>query len=662
MNSVSRRPLTARNPTQPLWADKPTPTHVRSHHLAVASTHKRPRSPDADEINPTATAKRIKPASSQTLSLGTITSTKTAVTTPNAINIKTGRETKDRQERLRQKEERQQAREEFLAKYTKAFPSFVFYFDDRDGGRQQAESKVLALGAVRCPSAFYKSVWLIDPKKIEHFFSASVTHVITNRPQPPKNEQYDPSNKENVANKALLPKGNVLKSPIQLKARNHDHGGYDKLVRNAVQLDKKIWSFAKLDNVLARLIPSSSNASKVKVNHQSPPLTKLLQHERLHGTTSERDPRERRHDYQYFAKGSHFLLVEDMWGELAPISIMEYPAPPRSVEKDKLPTYPVLYMDPRARSPFVRFDEKQARKLEKMETNEKLKEAEKEKHRTKMKEILLKRQNDEAQRKTKNLRRCVSMSQLGRRAVTRADIKHLGSDNHESGVALSNSLGIAGDNVGQQQVASGFGPSTTGLGTGHNYLAASGNSVAITSTTTTSLARTLGSGSSRLPPNLREQLGRQVVTSRRLDAAGGKENINPFESRLRKAKSTTTMRLPAREESKKPGYCEACRVKFEDFTEHIRGPRHRKFAQNENNYIDLDFLLRRLQRKLSSDVESEVESPDMKTQEDPPSDACLGPGDYFYLSPEQNLQAELKVEDGWEETSVPRIVIDEDNS
>ena len=34
---------------------------------------------------------------------------------------------------------------------------------------------------------------------------------------------------------------------------------------------------------------------------------------------------------------------------------------------------------------------------------------------------------------------------------------------------------------------------------------------------------------------------------------------------LRKSKSTNTMRLPKREEGAKPGYCESCRVKFENF-------------------------------------------------------------------------------------------------
>lgn len=56
-------------------------------------------------------------------------------------------------------------------------------------------------------------------KGIEHFFSSSVTHVITNQPQPPKNEQYDPANKENIAYRTPNMNGGILKSPIQLKGR-----------------------------------------------------------------------------------------------------------------------------------------------------------------------------------------------------------------------------------------------------------------------------------------------------------------------------------------------------------------------------------------------------------------------------------------------------------
>ena len=135
-----------------------------------------------------------------------------------------------------------------------------------------------------------------------------------------------------------------------------------------------IFFMLELDNIISQLIPFGSKPSIANTNQQSPPRTQLLQHGRLHGTNSEQDPWEKHHDFQYFSKGLFFFLVPAIWGELAPIAIMEYPSLSRSVEKDKVSTYPVMYMDPRPQSPFVKFDEKEVQKLENMEVNEKLKE------------------------------------------------------------------------------------------------------------------------------------------------------------------------------------------------------------------------------------------------------------------------------------------------
>jgi regulatory subunit for Cdc7p protein kinase len=106
--------------------------------MFMFATNKRPLSPDGGETI-YGSSKRVKSQASVL-----------KVATPNTNK----RDITERRDKLRQKEERQQAKEEFIAKYTKAFPSFVFYFDERDGNiRQLAESRVLTLGAV-CSSLF----------------------------------------------------------------------------------------------------------------------------------------------------------------------------------------------------------------------------------------------------------------------------------------------------------------------------------------------------------------------------------------------------------------------------------------------------------------------------------------------------------------------------
>ncbi|KAI8961236.1 Dfp1/Him1, central region-domain-containing protein [Daldinia sp. FL1419] len=46
----------------------------------------------------------------------------------------------------------------------------------------------------------------------------------------------------------------------------------------------------------------------------------------------------------------------------------------------------------------------------------------------------------------------------------------------------------------------------------------------------------------------------------------------------------------------KPGYCENCAEKYNDFDEHILSKKHRKFAEDDRNWVDLDDLLVQLQR------------------------------------------------------------------
>lgn len=54
----------------------------------------------------------------------------------------------------------------------------------------------------------------------------------------------------------------------------------------------------------------------------------------------------------------------------------------------------------------------------------------------------------------------------------------------------------------------------------------------------------------------------------------------------------------------KGGYCENCRIKYDDFEVHINGKRHRRFARDDKNFEKLDELLERLKRPMASKPES----------------------------------------------------------
>ena len=89
----------------------------------------------------------------------------------------------------------------------------------------------------------------------------------------------------------------------------------------------------------------------------------------------------------------------------------------------------------------------------------------------------------------------------------------------------------------------------------------------------------------------------------------GKENIGSGIANLHK-KAVTAKRVPKLNIALDPtdsrqvkvdikaGYCENCRVKFEDFDSHLKTREHRLYAKNEDNFYDLDLLLEELVRPL----------------------------------------------------------------
>lgn len=52
----------------------------------------------------------------------------------------------------------------------------------------------------------------------------------------------------------------------------------------------------------------------------------------------------------------------------------------------------------------------------------------------------------------------------------------------------------------------------------------------------------------------------------------------------------------------RPGYCENCKDRFDDFDEHTKSRKHKKFALNDGNFTDLDALLKVLGRRPRSVV------------------------------------------------------------
>lgn len=331
----------------------------------------------------------------------------------------------------------------------------------------------------------------------------------------------------------------------------------------AVNLDKKIWNTSKLESVLTRLLDSpspSASTGGALPRKQTPSLARLLKSEQIHGTT-ERDPTQKRHDFIYFTRGTKFVLVEDIRQELATIAVYEYPVvKPRDGANTKCP-WPVLHCHPQARGPFIPFDEKEKRRWEKQQKADCERKEEKKETAIRPKQPDVIKRRAEANlhaKRTGDLRRSVSMNNLHRRT------------NYSP--TLDDEYLVANDGDTQDVAnASGFLASGTAM-----YMAASGNSVGIASTTGTTSTTGYTARNGQLPSALSGRMKQHVVTSLKFPSnTADKENQVPpmappalipgRQPMLRKSRSTNTFKLPKREEGRKPGYCESCRLKFDDF-------------------------------------------------------------------------------------------------
>lgn len=383
----------------------------------------------------------------------------------------------------------------------------------------------------------------------------------------------------------------------------------------AANLGKKIWNTTKLESVLTRLLgPPSISVSvrPVLARRQPPSLARLLKSEQVHGTT-ERDPTQKRHDFKYFTRGSKFVLVEDLRQELATIAVYEYPVTKTREGTTAPAPWPVLHCHPQSRGPFIPYDDKEKRRWEKLQNAEGEEKEKRRQYRNKIKQAEVMKRKVEANlhaKRTGDLRRSVSMNNLHRRATfpTTPHDEYLMDD------------GNTQDSIN----ASGFLASgTTG------YMAASGNSVGITSTAGTTSTAGYTSRNTQLPPALTGRMKQHIVTSRKFPSnTADKENkvalmgpptvVPERQPMLRKSRSMNTLKLPKREEGSKPGYCESCRLKFPDFkmvrmecsglpftqqkSQHIASRKHKRFAMNDANFLQLDCVLARVQRRTKHDV------------------------------------------------------------
>ncbi|KAH8154107.1 uncharacterized protein LAJ45_01874 [Morchella importuna] len=518
--------------------------------------------------------------------------------------------------------------------YRRMFPSYVFYFESLpDDVAAKFQKQIQSLGA-----------------KLEKFFSNEVTHVVTSRPIPPETTTTAKSTPGATINPSLLEretKPRRVAVPRQshetsrdAESRKPGRGASDILLK-AREYGMKIWALEKLQRMMHAMFDTQSGqaASYGRENDraaQAPALnvdlSHVLRNEKIHGPT-DRDPNAVPKDLVFF-KGP-FLYVHDLLAINRPIMVREY----QKVKSREQGAWPQFRSVSGGRCPFIeeavhkkREEERERHlgKVERAKEKETAVSAPKAKASTKTQQQTEEQPKIKAKRpvlgefnKNESLLNNSKSNQVNVKTEEKDDVFQVPSakrdnshpNNEMAFTATNPEKGREPTKFGAEPVASGVQPSNI--------------TSAIRSQMVSSLADQPGqrAGTSKELYELKRKVagnvlignvnGKGITHSQRMmdlaKIAGGKDReakvLNDRKRKLGveepvmvledKEVEETRVKPKSKEGVKKetrPGYCENCREKFEDFEDHTYSRRHRKFAADNKNWAELDNLLSQLVR------------------------------------------------------------------
>ncbi|KAK4689703.1 regulatory subunit for Cdc7p protein kinase, partial [Tremellales sp. Uapishka_1] len=464
--------------------------------------------------------------------------------------------------------------EKWRMKWKKAFPTLVFHFEigADDGPGKIMKSRILKMGA-----------------KIDQFFSTKVTHLIVK------------GNASPIKPRVMAPP--VRKAdPVRESPMNPflDNTGLTDLAQKAEAMNIKVWTVKKLGEMLSRLLPVASTANDS--------LSHLLEDERLHGTR-ERDLSAPRPDYYYFKPGSKFLLVEDATGKHRTVMVKEY-----TYNLKEGPEWPVLY------SGFLR----QPIATQSSTPIEKLRE--------RAWSLYVDREEYDGEQPPAEgpLRRSVSLRSIP------GTPKLPDSQPYQN--ASGNSV-VLTSNIASTSAANG----TPNLPGGLPSLGANkdraimqmskrvqvlkGNARLVAKTLETASSRRASTGQP-MPPPKSCMTQDQVVKMLRQAREPAKVEPIPVKERLMN-RERVEEGSKGRDQDTAAGYCENCRVRYNDLSVHIASRKHRRFAENEENFADLDRLLFMLRRPIMRKPgdENRLYPCNERHEGDSDCDRCIGHSD-----------------------------------
>ncbi|KAK5945883.1 Cdc7p-Dbf4p kinase complex regulatory subunit [Knufia obscura] len=492
--------------------------------------------------------------------------------------------------------------------YRKLFPHFHIYFDSIPGDMQaRFVRQITHLGATE-----------------EKFFSNKVTHIVTTRPVPSADAVAKATENNQTVNPAVLEIKNG-RSTVRRDGVNAN----DILIRGQ-QMDMKIWGADKLNKILTTLfdekpgqeVTTRANNTARATND----LVQVLKNEKLAAAAEKEQvgiPRE------LVAFRGPFIYVHDMDEKVKPIMIREYPKVARRQDGE----WPQFRSASIGKCPFVE-DPIMRKELERERAQQRAQQIQQQKDAQKAarsksvttSQTLVESAKMEPPRRTsprKVLREANQNTTMTQPASIKPAQPHP-VERQSSFPPMPEQPPVGFVKPSQMQLvrepsASGIQRSamTSAIQSQMISSAAATGLKATTSREVNELKRkvlerthtgslSIGSISSSHQvsalagalKNARAPAPQRAAKSRAQEKLGGiQEELDPYADDLeaqRQTQAVVKKRKPAKREPK-PGYCENCHDKYDDFEDHVVSRKHRKFAMTQSNWEDLDALLAKLQ-------------------------------------------------------------------
>ncbi|ETN39179.1 uncharacterized protein HMPREF1541_05402 [Cyphellophora europaea CBS 101466] len=465
--------------------------------------------------------------------------------------------------------------------YRRLFPTYSFYFDSvGDDARARFVRHISALGA-----------------KEEKFFSKSVTHIITTRSIPSEDVSSAASASSGQDDQLQTINPSLLDKTIRQRRENVN---VDILHRGR-QMGMKIWAAEKLQRVLTSILDDgSSQTSRAPATRPQEELSQALRKDKI--AASERDQPSQLRDLVPF-KGP-YIYVHDMDEKYRPTMVREY-KPARRGEGE----WPQFRSAAVGKCPFVEdpgykqreTEQDRARRAAQQRRTQEMQPPRRVSPRKALREV---HHNPAPTPAT------INPAHLHKRADSNLSFPPMPQQSGDFLRAPGSLLSMS-----REPAASGIQPSKMTSAIQSNM---------ISSTAATGVKSTTSKEVHELKRKVLERTNTgslsvgSIPSSHRMnDLAGTLKNARaPPPTRAAKSKAQEKLGVVEEDDDEsmqpkmkqsnnkkksmqrdpKPGYCENCRDKYDDFEEHILSRKHRKFATTQSNWEELDALLAKLQQ------------------------------------------------------------------